>query len=66
MTKGLCITELNGSTENMGGFTMAKHYTPARRDAYVSAEGKRRALRQERTTARRFKMAARSTVKGMK
>jgi len=45
---------------------MTKHYSPTRRDAYVSAERERRALRQERTTARRFKVAARSTVKGMK
>ena len=45
---------------------MTKHYSPTRRDAYVSAERERRALRQERTTARRFKVEARSTVKGMR
>ena len=45
---------------------MTKHYTPARREAYVSAERKRKALSQERTTARRFKIEARSTVKGVR
>jgi len=64
MTKGLCITELNGSNENLGGFNMTKRYSPTRRDAYVSAEGKRKAIRQERTLARTTKTLARAIAGG--
>jgi len=66
MDKGRCITELNGSTENLGGFSMTKHYSPNRRDAYVSAERKRKTLRQERTLARTSKALARAIVGGIR
>jgi len=43
---------------------MTKHYTPARREAYVSAERKRKAIRQERTLARTTKTLARAIAGG--
>ena len=43
---------------------MTKHYSPTRREAYVSAERKRKALRQERTFARTNKTLARAIAGG--
>ena len=45
---------------------MTKHYSPNRRDAYVSAERKRKAIRQERTLARTSKALARAIVGGIR
>jgi len=45
---------------------MTKHYSPNRRDAYVSAERKRKAMRQERTLARASKTRARTLAGGIK
>jgi hypothetical protein len=45
---------------------MSKHYSGARREAYVSAEGKRRVIRQERTLARKNKTVARTLAGGVK